>query len=83
MQIALLEKIEPDLRRANNEVRFIHGIVHGDIIVSNRKRAELLVELRRKNFDPFPMKLKAAKPGPRKKSMQMTMSTSSPCQLAP
>ncbi|CAN6219342.1 unnamed protein product [Urochloa humidicola] len=59
----LLENIEPDLRKLDNKVRFICGIVHGDIIVSNRKRAELLMELRCKNFDPSTKKLKAAKPG--------------------
>ncbi|CAN6246459.1 unnamed protein product [Urochloa humidicola] len=66
-KIALLANIEPDLRKLDNEVSFICGIVHGDIIVSNRKRAELLVELRCKNFDPSPKKLKAAKPGPAKR----------------
>ncbi|OEL24964.1 DNA topoisomerase 2 [Dichanthelium oligosanthes] len=47
-KIALLENIELDLRKLEREVRFFCGIVHGDIVVSNRKGADLLVELQRK-----------------------------------
>ena len=45
-----------------NKVRFILAVVSGEIIVSNRKRADLFVELQRKGFTPFPKKTKAVEP---------------------
>ncbi|XAR54371.1 DNA topoisomerase (ATP-hydrolyzing) [Bertholletia excelsa] len=54
----LLENLELELLKLENKVRFILGVVKGEIIVSNRKRAELLLELRDKGFTPFPKKTK-------------------------
>lgn len=54
----LLENLELDLLKLANKVRFILGVVNGEIIVSNRKRAELFMELQRKGFTPFPKKSK-------------------------
>lgn len=42
-----------------NKVRFILGVVNGEIIVNNRKRADLLLELRQKGFTPFPKNSKS------------------------
>ncbi|XP_052171246.1 DNA topoisomerase 2 [Diospyros lotus] len=56
----LLDNLEMDLLKLENKVRFILGVVKGEIIVSNRKRAELLLELRDKGFTPFPKKTKNA-----------------------
>ncbi|KAL5207162.1 hypothetical protein ABZP36_031597 [Zizania latifolia] len=52
----LLENIELELKKLSNKVRFIVAVVKGEIIVNNRKRAELFVELKQKGFDPFPKK---------------------------
>lgn len=49
-----------DLLKLDNKVRFILGVVDGSIIVSNRKRAELFLELQAKGFTPFPKKAKNA-----------------------
>ncbi|KAL6911837.1 hypothetical protein ACP4OV_000642 [Aristida adscensionis] len=57
----LLENIRLDLK-LENKVRFIKAVVAEEIIVRNRKRAELLLELQHKKFDPFPRKKKAAEP---------------------
>ncbi|XP_072964044.1 DNA topoisomerase 2 [Typha angustifolia] len=54
----LLDNLELDLLKLDNKVRFILGVVRGDIVVSNRKRAELFVELQQKGFTPFPKKSK-------------------------
>ncbi|KAI8571649.1 hypothetical protein RHMOL_Rhmol01G0136100 [Rhododendron molle] len=54
----LLDNLEMELLKLDNRVRFILGVVKGDIIVSNRKRAELFIELRDKQFTPFPKKTK-------------------------
>jgi DNA topoisomerase-2 len=57
-----LENIELELKKLSNKVRFILAVVEGDIIVNNRKRAELFVELKQKGFDPFPRKKQRAGP---------------------
>ncbi|KAH0448872.1 hypothetical protein IEQ34_022672 [Dendrobium chrysotoxum] len=55
---ALLDNLELDLLKLDNKVRFILGVVKGQIIVNNRKRAELFLELQEKGFTPFPKKTK-------------------------
>eukprot|EP01018_Ginkgo_biloba_P032588 Gb_11673 [translate_table: standard] len=54
-----LDNLQLDLLKLDNKVRFILGVVEGEIIVNNRKRAELLLELKNKGFTPFPKKTKA------------------------
>ncbi|XP_020113224.1 DNA topoisomerase 2-like [Ananas comosus] len=54
----LLDNLEMDLLKLDNKVRFILGVVRGEIIVNNRKRAELFIELHQKGFTPFPKKSK-------------------------
>lgn len=58
MQKVLMDSLEFDLLKLDNKVRFILAVVHGEIIVNNRKRAELFVELHQKGFTPFPKKSK-------------------------
>ncbi|XP_062115411.1 DNA topoisomerase 2 [Humulus lupulus] len=58
----LLDNLELDLLKLENKVRFILGVVKGEIVVSNRKRADLFVELQQKGFTPFPKKTKAVEP---------------------
>ncbi|KAK4379698.1 hypothetical protein RND71_001560 [Anisodus tanguticus] len=53
---SLLEILELELLRIENKVKFILGVVKGEIIVNNRKRADLLIELKNKGFTPFPKK---------------------------
>ncbi|NP_001313088.1 DNA topoisomerase 2-like [Nicotiana tabacum] len=53
---ALLEILELELLRIENKVKFILGVVKVEIIVNNRKRADLLLELKEKGFTPFPKK---------------------------
>ncbi|KAI4363914.1 hypothetical protein MLD38_020075 [Melastoma candidum] len=47
-----LDKLEFDLLILDNKVRFILGVVRGEIIVNNRKRADLFMELKEKGFTP-------------------------------
>ncbi|KAF2293580.1 hypothetical protein GH714_002987 [Hevea brasiliensis] len=49
-----LADLEWELLKLENKVRFILGVVKGEIIVSNRKRADLLLELQQKGFTPIP-----------------------------
>lgn len=60
MQRIILENLELELLKLENKVKFILGVVEGTIIVSNRKRADLLLELQSKGFTPFPKKTKVA-----------------------
>lgn len=62
MQAVQLSNLEEDLAKLANKVRFILGVVKGEIIVSNRKRADLLEELRIKKFRPFPKNGKKDEP---------------------
>ncbi|CAK7330893.1 unnamed protein product [Dovyalis caffra] len=59
----LLENLEFELLKLENKVRFILGVVRGEIIVNNRKRADLFLELRQKGFTPIPKKSKAVVAG--------------------
>ncbi|XP_062001703.1 DNA topoisomerase 2-like [Rosa rugosa] len=58
----LLDNLELELLKLENKVRFILGVVNEEIIVSNRKRADLFLELQQKGFTPFPKKTKAVEP---------------------
>ncbi|XP_050209559.1 DNA topoisomerase 2 [Mercurialis annua] len=49
-----LLSLEKELLVLENKVRFILGVVSGEIVVNNRKKADLLMELRQKGFTPFP-----------------------------
>ncbi|CAN1342380.1 DNA topoisomerase 2 [Linum perenne] len=55
-----LAALELELLRLSNKVRFILAVVNGEIIVNNRKRAELIQELHQKGFTPMPIKSKSA-----------------------
>ncbi|KAI9169979.1 hypothetical protein LWI28_020463 [Acer negundo] len=58
----LLENLELDLLKLENRVRFILGVVSGEIIVNNRKKADLFLELQQKGFTPFPKNSKSVEP---------------------
>lgn len=62
MQAVQLANLETELLKLANKVRFILGVVKGEIIVSNRKRADLLNELKLKKFTPFPKGSKKDEP---------------------
>ncbi|CAK9226883.1 unnamed protein product [Sphagnum troendelagicum] len=57
-----LENLQYELLKVDNKVRFILGVVRGEIIVNNRKRADLLADLKAKGFTPFPKKSKSLDP---------------------
>lgn len=52
----LVETLREEWKRLDNKVRFILAVVNKEIIISNRKKADILKELREKSFDPFPTK---------------------------
>ena len=50
---ALLARLDREWRRMDNKVRFILSVVNGSLVVSNRKKAELLQELARQGYELF------------------------------
>ncbi|KAF7085409.1 hypothetical protein CFC21_088844 [Triticum aestivum] len=52
----MLENMGQELLKYQNKVRFILAVTSGEIIVNNRKRADLFQELQKKNYTPFPKK---------------------------
>ncbi len=50
----LLEKMKKELKILSNKERFIGEVCGGDLVVSNRKRAELLSELSERGYDLYP-----------------------------
>lgn len=43
-----------DWTRLNNKVRFITEIIDGKLVVQNRKKTDLLQELIKRDYKPFP-----------------------------
>lgn len=54
----MLENLELELLKLENKVKFILGVVSGEIIVNNRKKGDLVEELKQRGFTPFPKKSK-------------------------
>ncbi|KAH6759755.1 topoisomerase II [Perilla frutescens var. frutescens] len=52
----VLGLLEKEMLKCDNKCRFIQCVVEGSIIVSNRKRADLFLELKAKGFTPLPKK---------------------------
>ena len=46
--------------RLSNQARFVKMIIDKELVVANRKKAEIVAELRRKDFRPFPKAPKTA-----------------------
>jgi DNA topoisomerase-2 len=49
----IVEALGRELVRLDNKVRFILAVIHNEIVISNRKRSELLLELQQRGFAPL------------------------------
>jgi DNA topoisomerase-2 len=58
-----LEVMEKELSKMNNQARFIQMIIDGKLVVSRKKKAVLVAELKKLNFTPFPKVDDAKKAG--------------------
>ena len=56
----MASQLQLELERLTNQARFIQMIVDKTLVVSGRKRADVITDLRKKDFKPFP-KIKKAK----------------------
>lgn len=59
----MLSEMNRTLLRLTNQARFIKMIVDKDLIVSGRKRLDIIAELKQKNFDTFSKKDEAKQAG--------------------
>ena len=50
----LLDKMRKELKVLENKARFVEEVCEGDLVVSNRKRTELLAELSERGYDLCP-----------------------------
>jgi len=50
----LLNKMRKELKVLENKARFVEEVCKGELVVSNRKRAELLSELSERGYDVYP-----------------------------
>jgi DNA topoisomerase II len=55
----LLEQLGADFCKVDNKVRFILAVVRNEMIINNRKKSELLAELREEGYEAFPPKAKS------------------------
>ncbi|KAK0554735.1 DNA topoisomerase 2 [Tilletia horrida] len=55
----LVEELKMRYERLSNQARFVKMIIDRELIVSNRKRKDIVVDLRKHNFRPFPKQVKA------------------------
>ncbi|PWN87327.1 type II DNA topoisomerase [Acaromyces ingoldii] len=55
----LVDELKMQYERLSNQARFVQMIISRELIVNNRKRAELVDELRKRDFRPFPKQGKA------------------------
>ncbi|KAI9719723.1 MAG: DNA topoisomerase 2 [Candelaria pacifica] len=58
-----LADMQKSLDKLTNQARFIQMIIDGHLVVSKKKKADLVSELRKKNFKSFPKVADAAKDG--------------------
>ncbi|KAJ2232196.1 DNA topoisomerase 2 [Coemansia sp. RSA 485] len=59
----MAEKLGRDLQVADNRARFVMEIIQKKLIVNNRKRKDLIKELRDRDYAPMPKKTKAVVAG--------------------
>ena len=59
----LLNEMQRELEKLSNQSRFIKMIIDGKLVVSKKKKAVLVTELKKLDFRPFPKVLDAKKEG--------------------
>ena len=50
----MLDQLTEAFERVDNKVRFILAVVNGELLINNRKKSDILSELREKEYKPFP-----------------------------
>lgn len=55
--------MQKELEKLSNQARFIKMIIDGTLVVAKKKKSDLVIELKQKNFRPFPKVKQAVKGG--------------------
>ncbi|CCM06356.1 uncharacterized protein FIBRA_08613 [Fibroporia radiculosa] len=55
----MANELSDELDKLNNQIRFIQMIIDRELAVSNRKKVDIVADLRKKEFRPFPKVSKA------------------------
>ena len=59
----LLSELQRELEKVTNQARFVQMIIDGQLVISKKKKAVLIGELKDKGFKPFPKVAEATKLG--------------------
>jgi DNA topoisomerase-2 len=59
----LANELQLQFEKLSNQARFVKMIISKELVVSNRKKADIVEELRQKKFRPFPKVPKAKAAG--------------------
>ncbi|KDQ54971.1 hypothetical protein JAAARDRAFT_196340 [Jaapia argillacea MUCL 33604] len=59
----MANELQTQLEKLNNQARFVKMIIDKELIVSNRKKVDIVAELRKKEFRPFPKPVRAKAAG--------------------
>ena len=63
VQAFMVDELQTQVERLTNQARFVQMIIDKKLVVSARKKADIVAELRSKNFRPFPKIAKAKEAG--------------------
>jgi DNA topoisomerase II len=63
IQAHMLDELQSQLDKLSNQSRFIQMIIDGKLVVSRKKKAVLVTELKKLGFKPFPKVSDAKKAG--------------------
>ncbi|QRV76148.1 DNA topoisomerase 4 [Ceratobasidium sp. AG-Ba] len=66
----MCDELERQFERLSNQARFVHMIIKKELVVSNKKKADLCAELRKLDFRPFPKVRKAKESGENEEAME-------------
>lgn len=66
----LLNEMQKELDKLSNQSRFVKMIIDGKLVVSRKKKAVLVQELRKLNFKPIPKVIEAKKQGEFEEAME-------------
>jgi DNA topoisomerase-2 len=71
----LANELNTQLDRLTNQARFVRMIINKELVVSNRKKSDIVAELREKSFRPFPKVSKAKAAGETEEAFEEEEST--------
>ena len=54
MQDYLANELQMAFEKLTNQARFVQMIVNKELVISNRKKVDIVADLRRHEFHPFP-----------------------------